>query len=72
MKTTVRMTRAMRESLRIAAVNAYGGKGKSRWVREALIALNAGDPCLTTVGHGESTFVPECSDQVILGSGESD
>jgi hypothetical protein len=71
LKTTVRMTSAMRESLRNAA-KAYGGKGKSRWVREALEALNADDPCLTTVGHGESAFVPECSDQVILGPGDSD
>lgn len=72
MKTTVRMTRAMRESLRRAAVSAYGGKGKSRWVREALATLNAEDPCLTTVGHGERAFVPECSDQVNLGPHESD
>lgn len=72
MKTTVRMTRAMREALRSAAAREYGGKGKSRWVREALETLNAEDPCLTTVGCGENAFVPECSDQIVLGSGEAD
>lgn len=72
MKTTVRMTRVMRDGLRIVAAKEYGGKGKSRWVREALQDLNEMDPALTTVGVGESTFVPECSDQVILGLRESD
>lgn len=71
-KTTVRMTNAMRDALRSVAAKAYGGKGKSRWVKEALEALNREDPCLTTVGHGESAFIPECSDQVILGASESD
>jgi hypothetical protein len=51
------MTLDMREALRIAAAKAYGGKGKSRWVREALWDLNAEDPALTTVGFGERIAV---------------
>jgi hypothetical protein len=66
------MTLDMREALRIAAAKAYGGKGKSRWVREALWDLNAEDPALTTVGFGERAFVPECSDQVVLEQEESE
>ena len=72
MKTTVRMTRAMRAGLRSAAAKEFGGKGKSRWVREALAELNAEDPALTSVGVGESAFVPECSDQIVLGREEMD
>lgn len=66
MKTTVRMTVAMRDAMRSAAAKEFGGKGKSRWVREALVDLNMEDPALTSVGVGESVFVPECSDQVVF------
>jgi hypothetical protein len=71
-KTTVRMTRAMREAMRITAAKEFGGKGKSRWVREALAELDAEDPALTSVGVGESAFVPECSEQVVIGSDVSE
>lgn len=66
MKTSVRMTYAMQMELRDAARRAYGGKGKSRWVRDALEKLAEEDPALTTVGLGEHDFVPECVEQVQL------
>jgi predicted DNA-binding protein len=65
-KTSVRMTLAMQQELRAAASAAYGGKGKSRWVREALEMLDAQDEAMTSVGLGEAQFVPECAEQFLL------
>ena len=66
MKTSVRMTKEMQMALRHAAVSAYGAKGKSRWVRDALEMLDSQDPAMTSVGFGEAHFVPECAEQVLL------
>lgn len=66
MKKSVRITREMQKALRSAAVSAYGAKGKSRWVRDALEMLDAEDPAMTSVGFGEAHFVPECAEQVLL------
>lgn len=66
MKTSVRLTLEMQRALRQAAVVAYGAKGKSRWVREALEMLEREDPAMTSVGFGEARFVPECAEQVFL------
>jgi len=71
-KTSVRMTREMQLAVRNAATMAYGAKGKSRWVREALDMLDVEDPAMTTVGFGEAHFVPECAEQFLLSAEASE
>lgn len=60
------MTEEMQKALREASSAVYGAKGKSRWVREALVMLAAEDPAMTSVGLGEAHFVPACSEQILL------
>ena len=66
MKTTVKLSRRLRDAFFAAAVAEFGAKGKSRWVCEALVALEQGDRGLATVGLGEHAFVSECAVQVSL------
>lgn len=66
MKTTVKLSRRLRDAYFEAAVAEVGGKRKSRWVCEALATLERGDRGLATVGLGEHAFVPECAVQVSL------
>jgi hypothetical protein len=65
-KTTVKLTRKMSEDL-AKATAVLGPRGKSRWIRDALLELDKGDRGLATVGLGEDAFVPECAVQVTLG-----
>ncbi|MGB0712391.1 MAG: hypothetical protein ACPGUC_02415 [Gammaproteobacteria bacterium] len=57
----------MAEALKTAVRDdGYGGKGKSRWVREALIQLRAEDPQLAFVGLGEALIEMTELDSVTL------
>lgn len=66
MKTTVKLSGRLRDAFFGAAVAEFGSKGKSRWVCDALEALERGDRGLSTVGLGEHAFAPDCAVQVSL------
>lgn len=46
--------------------DGYGGKGKSHWVREALIQLFEQDPDLMNVGVGDDLEVNDAEDAFFL------
>lgn len=46
--------------------DGYGGKGKSRWVREALKQLFEDDPELVTVGLGDALETNDAEDTFYL------
>ena len=48
------------------ADDGYGGKGKSRWVREALTQLFEHDPDLMHVGVGDDLEVNDAEDAFFL------
>jgi len=48
------------------ADDGYGGKGKSRWVREALTQLFEYDPDLMNVGVGDDLEVNDAEDAFFL------
>lgn len=48
------------------ADDGYGGKGKSRWVREALTQLFEHDPDLMNVGVGDDLEVNDAEDAFFL------
>jgi len=48
------------------ADDGYGGKGKSRWVREALTQLFKHDPDLMNVGVGDDLEVNDAEDAFFL------
>ena len=48
------------------AEEGYGGKGKSRWVREALTQLFEYDPDLMNVGVGDDLEVNDAEDAFFL------
>ncbi len=68
MKTTFRLPRELRAAMRNAARKAYGPKGKSRWVREALEQLFKEDPALGSVGAAEDLAQNDALDMVDLGN----
>ncbi|MGB0723354.1 MAG: hypothetical protein ACPGU7_13260 [Gammaproteobacteria bacterium] len=57
------MVKALKTAVR---EDGYGGKGKSRWVREALIRLRDEDPQLSFVGLGEALIEMTELDSVTL------
>ena len=57
LKTTLRQ---------VVADDGYGGKGKSRWVREALTQLFKHDPDLMNVGVGDDLEVNDAEDAFFL------
>jgi predicted DNA-binding protein len=68
MKTTFRLPCELRAAMRNAARKAYGPKGKSRWVREALEQLFKEDPALGSVGAAEDLAQNDALDMVDLGN----
>ncbi len=52
-KTTFKLPRSLRDEMREVAKAEQGPRGKSRWVREAVLSLLETDPGLSTVGLGE-------------------
>ncbi|MCB1782229.1 MAG: hypothetical protein KDJ34_19490 [Candidatus Competibacteraceae bacterium] len=58
-----RMPLALKTSLHQAIVeDGYGGKGKSRWVREALVQLFEQDSDLANVGVGDDLEINDTED----------
>ena len=58
-----RMPLTLKASLHQAVVeDGYGGKGKSRWVREALAQLFEHDPDLANVGVGDDLETNDAED----------
>jgi hypothetical protein len=66
-KTTYRLPSTLRDSMRLAAKERYGIKGKSRWVREAIDELLQEDPALRSVGLAEDLMHHDALDVVNLG-----
>ena len=67
MKTTYRLPSGLRDKMRDKARQLYGAKGKSRWVREAVIELLNSEPVLQSVGAGEDLVQNNVIDVVDLG-----
>jgi len=68
MKTTYKLPSQLREQLRAAYIAEYNAKSKSRWIREAIVALLEEDQSLSSVGVGDDLEVNDCLDTVELGS----
>ena len=68
-KTTYRLPSALRDTMRSAALEQYGPKGKSRWVREAIGELLEADPALRSVGLSEDLMHHDALDVVSLEDG---
>ncbi len=61
------MPLALKTTLRqVVTDDGYGGKGKSRWVREALTQLFEHDPDLINVGVGDDLEVNDAEDAFFL------
>ena len=66
-RVACRMPLALKTMLRqVVTDDGYGGKGKSRWVREALIQLFEQDPDLMNVGVGDDLEVNDAEDSFSL------
>jgi len=66
-RVACRMPLTLKTTLRQAvADDGYGGKGKSRWVREALTQLFEHDPDLMNVGVGDDLEVNDAEDAFFL------
>jgi hypothetical protein len=66
-RVACRMPLALKKMLRQAVTDeGYGGKGKSRWVREALVQLFEQDPVLMNVGVGDDLEVNDAEDSFSL------
>jgi hypothetical protein len=65
-KTTYRLPSALRNAMRSAALNQYGPKGKSRWVREAIQELLKADPALRSVGVSDDLMQHDALEVVSL------
>ncbi len=66
-RVACRMPLALKTLLGQAVTDdGYGGKGKSRWVREALTQLFEHDPDLMNVGVGDDLEVNDAEDAFFL------
>lgn len=66
-RVACRMPSALKTMLRqVVTDDGYGGKGKSRWVREALVQLFEQDPVLMNVGVGDDLEVNDAEDSFSL------
>jgi len=53
-RVNIRMPSALRERMRVRVQNdQYGPRGKSRWIREALVAMLEDDPQMLMVAVGD-------------------
>lgn len=68
-----RLPSALKTLLRqTVSADGYGGKGKSRWVREALTQLFEHDPDLMNVGVGDDLEVNDAEDAFSLSQDHGD
>ena len=65
-KTTYRLPSELKNRMANAVKDAYGKKGKSRWIKEAIAELINLDTGLSSVGLGEDYEVQDESDVLVL------